>query len=186
MKRFITGTILLCILCLKADEKVDGYIFPDKVKAGKIELVFNGGGTRKKMFVKIYNSALYLETKQHDDKAVTYADKPMAVIMHFEYSLVSKEKIISVWNECFKNVTNGKVAPIKKEIDLFCQFFAKEDVKKGDVFELIYTSKNGLKVIKNSKNLGSVKGLPFKKALFSVWFGDKPIQNDLKNTMLGK
>ena len=31
-----------------------------------------------------------------------------------------------------------------------------------------------------------VKGLEFKKALWGIWFGDKPVDSGLKNAMLGK
>jgi hypothetical protein len=31
-----------------------------------------------------------------------------------------------------------------------------------------------------------IQGLDFKKALFGIWLGKKPAQNDLKALMLGK
>lgn len=181
---FILG-LMVSGICLQA-KKIDGFEFPDKLKQEGSELVLNGCGTRKKMFVKIYCAGLYLLKKESNGAIVTDADKAMAVKMRFIYSHVSKEKIASVWNDCFYNVTNGKTDPIKKEIKEFLSYFGKEDVKGGDVFDLVYIPSKGVRVYKKDKLVGTVKGLPFKKALFSVWFGDKPIQNDLKENMLGK
>ena len=39
---------------------------------------------------------------------------------------------------------------------------------------------------KNGNKKGSIAGLEFKKALFGIWLGDKPADDDLKTGMLGK
>jgi len=39
-------------------------------------------------------------------------------------------------------------------------------------------------VFKNNKELGIIEGLDFKKALFGIWFCDKPADEDLMNGML--
>jgi hypothetical protein len=31
-----------------------------------------------------------------------------------------------------------------------------------------------------------IDGLDFKRALFGIWLGDKPVQKELKDKMLGK
>lgn len=186
MKSVFTLGLMLFLSGIAHAEKINGCEFPEKLKIEGEELVLNGGGTRTRYFVSIYNSGLYLAKKTDNGEKVVNEDKPMAVRMHFVYELVKKEKIISVWNECFENVTDGNVKPIKKEIDTFCGLFGVDDVKGGDVFELLYVPDKGVTVTKNSKELGAVKGLAFKKALFSVWFGNKPIQENLKSGMLGK
>ena len=179
---FVLGGMSYCL----HGETVDGINFPDQFKLEDIKVVLNGVGTRKKLFVKIYHSGLYLIKKNNNGNDITNSDQSMSVRMHFVYKEVAKSKLVNVWNECFENVTNGKTKPIKKEIDQFCSFFAKEDVKKGDVFDLSYIPAKGLHVYKKNKLIGTVKGLQFKKALFSVWFGNNPIQHDLKQAMLGK
>lgn len=167
-------------------KEVAGFKFPEKVKYDKTELVLNGCGTRTKMFVSVYCSGLYLIKKNSNAEKVTTSNKPMAVKMNFIYSHVAKSKVKSVWNDCFENVTDGNTSPIKKEIDQFLNYFAKEDIKAGDLFDLVYMPETGVQIYKKGKLLGTVKGMPFKKALFSVWFGDKPIQSNLKSGMLGK
>ena len=39
-------------------------------------------------------------------------------------------------------------------------------------------------VYKNGKEVGVVEGLDFKKALFAIWLGEDPADDDLKEAML--
>jgi hypothetical protein len=44
----------------------------------------------------------------------------------------------------------------------------------------------GVVVYKNGSKKGSIDGYDFKRALFGIWLGDKPADDDLKAGMLGK
>ena len=85
--------------------------------------------------------------------------------------------------EGFKNASHGKAtaAEIKKFMGLFTSEF-----KDGDKIHIEYISGEGVSALKNGKKLGSVPGLEFKKALFSIWLGKKPADSSLKKGMLGK
>jgi hypothetical protein len=37
----------------------------------------------------------------------------------------------------------------------------------------------------NGLTVGTIPGLPFKRALFAIWLGDKPADRSLKQAMLG-
>ena len=39
---------------------------------------------------------------------------------------------------------------------------------------------------KNDKELGTIEGMEFKKALFGIWLSNRPADDDLKEAMLGK
>ncbi len=62
----------------------------------------------------------------------------------------------------------------------------KEKISKNDLFDLVYTPNGGIQVLKNSKTMTRIQGLPFKKALFGIWLSAKPAQSSLKAEMLGK
>ena len=83
------------------------------------------------------------------------------------------------------NSTNGNTAPYKDNIDTFISVF-KDNIKIGDVYDIIYTPEEGTKVYKNKELKSTVKGLDFKKVLFGIWLGNKPADKDLKTGMLGK
>jgi hypothetical protein len=94
-------------------------------------------------------------------------------------------KLIDGWNEGFNKATGGNIFPIKKETDKFNSFFT-EEAKKNDVYDIIYIPGQGVSVFIKGTLKGTIKGLDFKKALFSMWLGGKPVDSGLKEGMLGK
>ncbi|KAI3386829.1 hypothetical protein SNEBB_003969, partial [Seison nebaliae] len=80
----------------------------------------------------------------------------------------------------------GNTAPIQPQIDQLLGSAFKDKVKKGDVFDLVYTPGGGTQVLKNNKATTVVRGLPIKQSLFGIWLSGKPAQSSLKEEMLGK
>ena len=81
------------------------------------------------------------------------------------------------------SVSNKERKAIQSEINTFIGFF-KDAIVKGDHFEIAYVKGTGTVVTKNGKNLGTIKGLNFKKGLFGIWLGNDPADEDLKEGML--
>jgi hypothetical protein len=109
----------------------------------------------------------------------------MAIRMHFIYDGVSSEKLIEGWNEGFGKATGGNIGPIKKEIDAFNAFFT-EEAKENDIYDIVYIPGEGVSVTMKGVLKGTIQGLDFKKAVFSIWLGDDPADSKLKKGMLGK
>jgi hypothetical protein len=61
----------------------------------------------------------------------------------------------------------GNLTSIVIEIDSFLKL-VRADLKKGDTFLFAYQPGKGTSVIKNSKVIGIIGGLPFKKVLFGI------------------
>jgi len=175
---------MLAIAPAQAKE-ISGVNLPDTITAEKEQLVLNGAGLRKKFFVKAYAGGLYLKTKEDDAKKIVNADEPMAIRLHFIYDGVSCKQLVEGWNEGFANATMGNLVPIKKSVDTFNSFFT-EDARKGDIYDIVYAPGEGVTVSMKGKLMGTITGLDFKKALFAIWLGEKPVDNSLKQGMLGK
>lgn len=186
MKRLLVIT-LVALMASSAGfaAQIGTVTLPDSLTAGSDTLLLNGAGFRKKLFIKVYVGGLYLKQKSGDADSIISADDPMAVRMHFIYDGVSSQKLIDAWNEGFANATGGNIAPISNEIGQFNAFF-KEEAKKNDIYDMIYLPGEGVRVSIKGRVLGTVKGLEFKKALFGIWLGAKPVDGKLKNGMLGK
>ena len=176
-------TVMMCP-ALSYAEKIGGVDIPDSLTAGNTPLVLNGAGLRKKFFMNIYAGALYLHEKSHDARKIIEAEEPMAIRMHFIYDGVSRKKLIDTWNEGFDNGTDGKTAPIAPQLEKFNACFT-EDAKAGDVYDFIYTPSQGVRVYKKKELRGAIQGIAFKKALFAIWLGENPADEDLKEGMLG-
>lgn len=165
--------------------EIGGVSLPETLVAGSQDLALNGAGLRTKFFVKVYAGGLYLKEKMADAGRIIAADEPMAIRMHFIHDGVSSQKLIDAWNEGFANATEGDTASIKPQIDEFNGYFS-EEAKTGDVYDIIYTPGQGVRVYAKGQLKGLIKGLPFKKAVFAIWLGEKPADKSLKKGMLGK
>lgn len=166
--------------------EIGGVTLPGTIEAGDETLLLNGAGLRKKFFFKIYAGGLYLPEKEDDPRKIIPADRPMAVRMHFIYDGVSAEKLVETWNEGFEKTTGGGGAgPLADRIEVFNSLFTQE-AGEGDVYDLIYLPGTGVRVVMNGKAAGVVEGLDFKEALFAIWLGESPADDDLKEAMLGR
>ena len=87
--------------------------------------------------------------------------------------------------EGFEASTDGNMAPVQDDVDQFMAVF-QEEIKEGDVFDLVYLPGEGVRVLKNGEVRDTVGDLAFKKALFGIWLSDKPAQENLKERMLGQ
>jgi hypothetical protein len=195
-----------------AQVTLSGVKIPAKLGFSGSVRELNGAGTRVKYMMHVYVAALYLKEKSKDAKAIVNADKPMSVRLQFISSLLTNEVMVRYIREGFSKSLNGKTEPFKEHLDLICEVFSAEPSKVGDVYDIHYTpgvgvsaSKNGkpfmftkfpanskvkdyklLKQIKHTKDgYEAIPGLDFKKALFGIWLSDNPVDEDLKDAMLG-
>jgi hypothetical protein len=171
------------LLAQAQTKKYHGVSFPTELKVGDENLVINGAGLREKYWMDLYVAALYLPKKTNDAGKVIYNDTEMAIHIKIISSSVTRERFIESVNEGFANANHGKAT--KEEIKKFVGFFS-EPIKEGDKINLDYIPGKGVRVTKNGTVKGTIPGLEFKKALFSIWLGSVPAQETLKQEMLGK
>ncbi|MEW5908350.1 MAG: chalcone isomerase family protein [Thermodesulfobacteriota bacterium] len=176
---------LICLTETAWSAEVAGVSLPDSLAVDGINLVLNGAGLRKKLVIKVYAAGLYLTQKDRNSQAIVDADKPMAIRMHFIYDGVTAKQLIETWNEGFA-VTMGENAPaLKDRVASFNSFFTRE-AKKNDRYDLIYQPQKGTSLVINDNPAGTISGLDFKKALFSIWLGEKASNKGLKAALLGE
>jgi len=184
-KLLLLCSVLLIFTSVGFAKEVGGINMPDSLAAGKDTLVLNGAGVRTKFFIKAYVGGLYLKQKSGNAATILNADEPMAISLHIISKLITSEKMKDATNEGFQNSTNGNTAPYKDKIDTFIAVF-KDNIKIGDVYDMVYIPGEGTKVYKNKVLKSTTKGLDFKKILFGIWLGNKPADKGLRNLMLGK
>lgn len=166
-----------------AQKKVGGVTLPATQEFQEKTLYLNGAGVREKLWIDLYAAGLYLEQKNTNGQEVLNADKPMALKLHIVSKLITSDKMVEAVNEGFEKSTNGNTAPIQNEINSILGFF-KEDIKKNDVFDLVYLPSKGVVAYKNGQQKGIVKGKEFKKALFGIWLSNRSADDGLKAELL--
>jgi Chalcone isomerase-like len=169
-----------------AQTQVGDVTLPNSVNFGGEDLALNGAGIRKKAFVlKLYSGGLYLQNKSSNAKDVINSDETMAIKLHITSGFVSSDAMSEAVREGFDASMNGNTAPLSAEIEKFIGFFSAEIVE-DNIFDITYQKGKGVVAYKNGKELGTIQGMPFKRALFGIWLGDNPADSKLKNGMLGK
>lgn len=188
MKKSITLALLSVIFCLPSYGQtiIGGTTMPNVVKVGNEYLKINGGGVREKMFISLYVCALYLPTKSSNAEEIIKEDGVMGVKIKIVSGMVDNENFEKALRDGFNKATNNNIEPIKERMEIMMSEGLKDDIKTGDVYDLIYEPSKGCTLIKNNISLVTVKGLDFKKALFAIWLGNQPANENLKNKMLGK
>lgn len=181
----------LVVFCLGASQiavsqkTVNGVTLPDTIKKDKTELLLNGGGVRKKVFFKLYVAGLYLQAKTTNGYEVVMSDKEMMMRLTITSGMISSDNMSEAIEEGFEKSMNGNTTPMKPQIETFIATFKKEEIKGGDVFEMLYVPGTGVQTYKNGKLASTIPGLDFKKALFGIWFSGNPVDADLKKALLG-
>ncbi len=189
VKNFLAGfACLIFLLILLVNNGLSasfkGVSFPDYLIIGSQKCELNGVGIRKKFFIEVYYGALYLPYKTHNAEKVIQDDVPKAVIMHVVYKKIEPKKWVDGWREAFEKYLQNS-GDLKNKIDQFMGFFDETVLKGGEVC-ISYDPGKGTEVKINGKIKGTIEGSDFMKALWEVWFGDKPVSKSLKEGMLGE
>ena len=166
---------------------VAGIQVPETVRVteGSPQLSLNGAGIRKKLFVKVYVGALYLEHRADTVAGVLRQEGPNRVAMHVLYEEISGEKLIQGWEDGYShNHSPEQMAALRERLDTFNGLF--DSVRKGDLILLDFVPGEGTRVTIRGKLRGSVPGKDFNDALLKVWLGERPADEGLKESMLGK
>lgn len=186
MKKIIIVLIALMSAGLtSAQTEVGGVKLPNSETFQDQTLTLNGAGVREKLWIDLYAGGLYLPKKSSDASAIISGNEPMSIKLHIVSKLITSDKMMDAVSEGFENSTNGNTKPLAPKIEKFQSFFLDE-IKKNDVFDIVYLPSKGVMVFKNDKELGIIDGMDFKKALFGIWLSNKPADDDLKEAMLGK
>lgn len=164
---------------------IEGVSMPNQIKSGSQNIQLNGGGVREKFFLDLYVAGLYLKTPSSDASKIMGADEAMGIRIQIVSGLISSEKMAEAVDEGFKNSSQNLLPALKTRIQQFKDVF-KEEIKKGDIYEILYEPGKGTMVYKNGKLSATIPGVDFKKGLFGIWLCEVPAQESLKAAMLGK
>jgi len=182
MKNLIVKIVVMIFVCsATAQTKVGDAMLPNKLNFSGKEITLNGAGMREKLWIDLYAGGLYLKTKSSNASQIINSNELMAIRLHIVSGLVTQEKMVNAVNEGFENTTTGLATPA--EIAKFTGFF-NEEIVRDNIFDIV-AENNRVTVYKNSREIGSMEGEEFKKALFGIWLSEKPADKKLKKGMLG-
>ena len=180
---FSFSLIILSFSSFSQIKTINNVDFKESVEINNEVTNLNGGGLREKYgFMDLYVGGLYLEKKSSNENDIIMADANMGIRIIIVSGLVTRDRFIDALEDGFENSTSGistndDVVKFKK--------YLNDPFVEGDEIVLNYHKGEGVHLYKNGKERGVFNGLPFKQALFGIWLGGKPADQDLKEGMLG-
>jgi hypothetical protein len=180
-RKSLLGLFLSLTAAITLAGEVAGVKMPDTVTVEGKALKLNGMGLRKKVVFKVYVAALYLEAPSKDPAAVLSSDQIKSMRLWILRSLKGSQ-ITEAIVEGFEKNSKAQMGVLKARLDKFNAMFP--DVKEGDEIDMTYVPGKGTVVMAKGTEKGVIEGKDFADALFSVWLGANPVQEDLKKALL--
>ena len=166
-----------------APKEIEGVEFPRAYAGdGVILRLHNAALLRYKVLFRGYVVGLYLP--EGTEPSAVLEDVPKRMEFSYFWSIPGREfgkageKILS------RNVNGATMESLRDRLDRIDR--AYQDVRPGDRYALTYVPGRGTELSYNGKPLTVIEGADFAAAYFSIWLGEKPIDDGLKNELLRK
>ena len=166
--------------------EVEGVRIEDKTRVANADLTLNGAGLRKRAFFKVYAMGLYVPQKSANAAALLEQPGPKRVAIH-----MLRDVSADAFNEALAdgiraNHSDADVKALEPRIkELGAIITQVGEAKKGMAIHLDWTGSETQVLIQGKPTGKPIAGQDFYRALLRVWLGDKPVQDDLKKSLLG-
>ncbi|HZR37049.1 MAG TPA: chalcone isomerase family protein [Nevskia sp.] len=160
----------------------------DSVQIGGASLSLNGAGLRSKFgLFGVYVAGLYLPQKSSDADSIVKAHEPRRLVLKMRRS-VGTDKMTEAFHEGVANNLNAQqLAALKPKLDLLDRSLSGvSELKEGDEIDLDFGADGSTRVTYNGQQKDAIPGADLSEALLKIWLGRKPVQDDLKQELLGQ
>ena len=130
---------------------------------------------------KVYAGAFYLEKGAPINDAL--ADRAKRIEVEYLRSFKGEDFGPATVEMMEKNVDKATIEKLRQQIDYHNSLY--EDVGPGDRYALTYIPGRGTELALNGEPKGVIEGADFATALFSIWIGQKPIDESFKQQIMG-
>ena len=165
--------------------EVEGVSFLPSIQTeGGESLELKGVGLlRYRVLLKGYVAALYLAEAPAEADSVR-DDVGRRLEIEYFWKIRAKDFARVTLEGIARNVDDETFASLREPIARFNTFY--RDVRPGDRYALTYLPGAGMELALNGEQLGVIEGEEFASAIFSIWFGDEPVDERLKRQLLGR
>lgn len=167
----------------KADMvEVSGVKFENSysIEGEKLQLV-GAGLLHIGFFFRAYVSAFYMLPGVSSDQ--WHADTPKCLTIHYFWE-IPKEEFGQAGREVLARMyPEEELAKIQAQLKIIDSSYV--DIKEGDRYSLDYFPGLGTRLLHNDKPIVTVSGYEFARYYFAIWLGPDPIDNELRDKLLG-
>jgi hypothetical protein len=159
-----------------------GVTFDETLRIGQVRLSLHGLGLlRWRIVFKAYVAALYLDPEIAADRVLE--DVPKRLEIEYFHSISAESFAESTRKGIARNVSDDTYEALRPRIEQLNALY--RNVKPGDRYALTYIPGEGSELALNGESLGRVPGGDFASAVFAIWLGNAPIDQSLKEQLLG-
>ena len=178
---FLLAGMLLLASAPAGAGRIEGVEFAERVTLGGVDLKLQGVALlRYKVFFKGYVAALYLEPTTQPTRVLE--DVPRRLEIEYFWSIPANLFAEATVDGIRKNIGETRFAALEPRIERFNALYA--DVQPGDRYEVSYRPGVGTELALNGESRGLVEGSDFAEALFSIWLGEAPFSESMKQQLL--
>lgn len=159
-----------------------GVRMPDAIAVEGKQLKLNGMGLRRKLFFNVYVAGLYVEVPS-DNAATLISSDQVKRLTLFMLRDLGKDKIIDALREGFEKNSKAQMATLKDRLDRLTSMIP--DATRGSLLAITYLPGTGTILSGPPGEKQVIEGKDFADALFSVWLGRNPVDDDLKKGLVG-
>lgn len=183
----VLGALLAACVQATAAVEVAGVRFDDTAKLAGQDLKLNGAGIRTKVIFKVYAAALYLSERKTTSADVQALPGPRRLRLVLLRDVPGDDFAQAFMDGLDANTDKAEKAKFASQIARMREIFASiPAVAKGDVITVDWVPASGLQLFHNDKRLGDpLPDQAFANAFLRIWLGDKPVDNSLKQRLLG-
>ena len=178
---------LLVALPIHAAE-LEGVRLEDRIRVDGQELQLNGFALRTRFIFKVYVAGLYLPAKTTTAQAAIESRSAKRIILVMMRDATADQFVESTDTAMRANNSEAQIAAVKAQVDeLFALIRAAGEAKKGMRIVLDYAPSDGgtTLFIEGVAQGKPMLGEEFYKVLLRIWLGEDPVQQDLKEALLG-
>ena len=191
MNRFLSGSLLAAALLTTQpalSAELAGTHIDDRASVAGNELVLNGAGLRTRFMLKVYTIGLYLPKRSESPVgAITGAGAKRIQIITLR-DLSAEDFANALIDGVRKNHGDADLANLQGRLDEFrTTLLAIRAAPNGTQVRIDWLPASGTRLSIGNETRGKdIPGEDFFRALLRIWIGDKPVDEDLKNALLGK
>lgn len=163
--------------------EVGGVKIDDKARVADTELSLTGAGLRRRVFFQVYAIGLYVQDRKADPIS---QPGPKRVQIHMLRDVSAATFTEALADGIKANHSEAEAKALEPRVKQLGSTIAEmKEAKQGMTIALDWNGKATQLVIDGKPAGPPIEGEDFYRALLRIWLGDKPVQDDLKRSLLG-